>query len=612
MEDRELLRQYAEHHSESAFTELVSRHVNIVYSTALRMVCDPHLAKDVAQTVFISLAQKPQAIRDPDALSSWLYRAARNAALQTIRTERRRLHRETEAVNLAAIEDSSPVAWAAVGPHLDEALDQLKDVDLDVVVLRFFEGKSLRETGEALAMSENAVQKRVTRALDKMRAFFLHRGVTASASLLTTLIAANSVQAAPPGLAASLASASLAGVGHAGTAGSLVGHASSAGSLAGNASLAGSVARTIYMTAKTKLLLTAAVVILAAAIPVALQYQTIGQLNEKLADADTKAKTDTKLLSKNEAEIKRLQGELEDFRVLMAGSGGNGGAPADQSGGAPGSNGSGNPANAQSSLAKGLSDMMSDPAMKDIIASQAKSQAETEFADLMKRFNLSPDEKDQFLKLLTDEKMNEVNLGLKLMDTNLSPDDSAALAQQLKDGQASSDAQIKTFLNNDADFATYQLYAKQAPERMSISALSAGLAQTDEPLTPAQSDALTDLMYQERTNFQFSDSLSGDDSTTTNLAQKFQQLTPEAIDSHLQQEQQLQDQIATKAAAVLSPAQLTVFKQTQASTMKMEKMGLQMAQAMMGPHATTTTTSTDAAGGTTTVSTGVTVQIPAP
>src|SRR5215216_6077969 len=55
MDDRELLRQYVGHRSEAAFTELVRRHLNLVYATALRLMGDSHLAKDVAQSVFIQL-----------------------------------------------------------------------------------------------------------------------------------------------------------------------------------------------------------------------------------------------------------------------------------------------------------------------------------------------------------------------------------------------------------------------------------------------------------------------------------------------------------------------------------------------------------------------------
>ncbi len=212
MEDAELLQEYVERRSEAAFTALVARHIDLVYSTARRMVGDAHLAQDVAQTVFIGLARSPARVRQPAALAGWLYAATRNTAAQAVRTEQRRQQRETEAMNRQLLDDNSPAAWEAVAPLLDEAMRELKPIEADAVVLRFFEGKSLRDTGEALDLSENAAQKRVERALEKIRGHFARRGVTASAALLGATIAANSVQAAPAGLAVGVAGAALAGV----------------------------------------------------------------------------------------------------------------------------------------------------------------------------------------------------------------------------------------------------------------------------------------------------------------------------------------------------------------------------------------------------------------
>jgi RNA polymerase sigma factor (sigma-70 family) len=211
MENAELLREYVERRSEAAFTALVARHINLVYSTARRMVGDAHLAQDVAQTVFIGLARAPAKVRQPAALAGWLYAATRNTAARAVRTEQRRQQRETEAMNRQLLDDHSPAAWEAVAPLLDEAMRELKPIETDAIVLRFFEGKSLRDTGLALDLSENAAQKRVERALEKIRGYFARRGVTASAALLGATIAANSVQAAPAGLAENVAGASLAG-----------------------------------------------------------------------------------------------------------------------------------------------------------------------------------------------------------------------------------------------------------------------------------------------------------------------------------------------------------------------------------------------------------------
>src|SRR5438093_2162221 len=96
--DQQLLRDYTERRSEAAFAELVRRHVDLVYSAALRMVRDPHLAQDVAQGAFVALAQNALQLTDRPVLSGWLHRTAQNLAANTIRSDVRRRAREQEAV----------------------------------------------------------------------------------------------------------------------------------------------------------------------------------------------------------------------------------------------------------------------------------------------------------------------------------------------------------------------------------------------------------------------------------------------------------------------------------------------------------------------------------
>ncbi len=221
MDDHALLQEYVQRRSEQAFAELVRRHVNLVYSTAARLAGEPHLAEDVAQAVFLQLARKAGTVRNGRALGSWLYRVTRAATVDALRSEQRRRIREREAMSRAEQSTDGGAAWSSVSPLLDEAMRRLKPAEVDAVVLRFFEGKSLREVGDALALSEDGAQKRVGRALEKMRAYFAKRGVKATAAALTAVIATNSVQAAPTGLAEKFTATSLAGAGGSGAAGVL-------------------------------------------------------------------------------------------------------------------------------------------------------------------------------------------------------------------------------------------------------------------------------------------------------------------------------------------------------------------------------------------------------
>jgi len=209
-DDMVLLREYAERNSEEAFAALVSRHVNLVYSVALRQVRDPHLAEEITQAVFIILARKAKSLGDKTILSGWLCRTARYASANALTIQRRRQHREQEAFMQSTLNESENEAWLQIAPLLDTALAQLGETDHNAIVLRFFEGRNFNEVGAALGASEDAAKKRVTRALEKLRKFFTKRGVALSTAVIASAVSANSVQAAPIGLAKTISAVAIA------------------------------------------------------------------------------------------------------------------------------------------------------------------------------------------------------------------------------------------------------------------------------------------------------------------------------------------------------------------------------------------------------------------
>jgi RNA polymerase sigma factor (sigma-70 family) len=208
--DLDLLQRYARDRDEDGFSELVRRHLNLVYSAALRQVRSPQLAEEVVQSAFTDLATNAgrliRGASSTDSLAPWLYQITRRSAIDVVRREGRRQLREQIAAEMNAI-NASTADWAHLEPLLDDAMATLDAADRAALLLRYFENKSPREVGRHLGLSDDTAQKRVGRAVERLREFFARRGVTIGASGLALVISANAVQAAPAGLAATISTA---------------------------------------------------------------------------------------------------------------------------------------------------------------------------------------------------------------------------------------------------------------------------------------------------------------------------------------------------------------------------------------------------------------------
>lgn len=205
MNDQELLNEYASTGSEAAFTTLVGRHTGWVQASAQRqMRGDPGAAQDVTQAVFILLAKKAGRLRNRSDLITWLFGAVRYCAMSGRRSEQRRKVHERKAAAMSAelIDNTTDaLSLSELLPNLDELIARLGVTDRQAILLRYFEKKSLAEVGASMGISEEAAKKRVARAVDRLRNFFMRDGVVLSVDGLASamLMHANPTVTATPG-----------------------------------------------------------------------------------------------------------------------------------------------------------------------------------------------------------------------------------------------------------------------------------------------------------------------------------------------------------------------------------------------------------------------------
>lgn len=206
MHDGRLLREYAEHGSQAAFARLVERYLRLVYSACLRETGEAGLAEDAAQAVFLLLARKAPSLTARASLAGWLFAASRlvsrNARRQGQRQQRQEQKAAEEMSRAERDAEADDAAWAEIAPALNDALAALNGREREAVLLRFFQGLSLAETGGALGVSADAAQMRVARALEKLRRHLAKAGVGASGVPLAALLPAHAAHSLPAGGAA--------------------------------------------------------------------------------------------------------------------------------------------------------------------------------------------------------------------------------------------------------------------------------------------------------------------------------------------------------------------------------------------------------------------------
>jgi RNA polymerase sigma factor (sigma-70 family) len=563
MSDAALLEQFVRHESEAAFAEIANRHIALVHSVALRHTSNPAQAQDITQAVFIILARKAAGLGRKTVLAGWLYHTARLTAANWQRSETRRIRREQEAFMQSTFNESAPdnALWRELSPMLDEAMGRLGKTDRDALVLRYFQNRNLAEVGVALGIEERTAQKRISRALEKLRKICNKRGVALSAAAIAGAVSANAVTAAPVALAEAVAAGALSGT-----------------TITTAAVIAAT--KTIAMTTLQKTIITIAIAALAgvgihearqahdarAALQKLQQQQArlAGQIQQLQNDRDDSTNRLANLLaensrlasSSNQNELLKLRGQVGVLRAQ---------------------------ASQQAKLERepSIADITnSSRQMQEILKSSVAASYDKVYGKLFADLKLSPDQVSSLKQLLSDKLTAGLAEKGTLMIRKMSPEQIQQLNDQINTEKAGVDERIKQTLGADG-FAAFQEYEKTYNERSQIlgpMGFSDQLTGSME-LTSDQTEQLVQAMSDERQQYKFTVDYSDPGKYSGDMATLY---SDENINQYQKELEQLQQLYLARAQTILTPDQQTVFQKYLANRLVMQKMGLNMAAKIVG------------------------------
>ena len=535
-EDEQLLGQYTRERSEAAFGELVHRHIDLVFSAALRVVGgDSHLAQDVTQIVFTDLARKAWGLPAGVVLPGWLHRHTCFTAAKAVRTERRRQAREKTAMEMNTLDDHTGPDWDSLAPHLDEGLNELSAADRDAIVLRFLRQQDFRSVGAALGVSEDTAQKRVSRALEKLRGVLSRRGIGLSAAAIGSLMAAEAVKAAPIGLAVSVTTTSLAAATTAGTGLSLA------------------LMKVMAMT-KLQITLAGAVLVAAVATPLVLQQQSLNRMRDETAQLrqeNESLQSQSAQLAALIAENQRLSNQVAQVAVAAT----------------PRPEQTGellrlrnqvtrlrSEAQSNTNTSGSMAEMLKSPEMKEMMKATFATMADKTYGKFFTTAHLSPEQTSALKELLVSRQLAGLDAGVSVMSGENDPAKRQEQLDQVKSAQAAVDEQIKQLLGPET-YSQFQDYDKTQSERMTISAFKDQLP-PGAGISPTQEEQLVDAMKQERESFKFTMDLSNTANLKGGPAASF---TPEKLQQYQQDLERLNQRYVARAKDILSPEQLDAY-----------------------------------------------------
>jgi RNA polymerase sigma factor (sigma-70 family) len=481
IDDSGLLRRYAAYRQDEDFAELVRRHLGLVYRAALRRVNgDTHLAEDIAQQVFATLAGSATSVQRHPVLAGWLYVATRHAAANAMRSEQRRRIREQQVpvVNDPPASSGPEPDWDRLRPELDRVMDELPECDRHAVLLRFFANRPFAEIGSALHVSENAARMRVERALERLRTLLARRGVVSTSSALAVLLESQAAAAAPAGLAATVASAALAGKSAAASAGAM-----------------------FFLTqmSATKIAVTVAGILVCGAVGTAIHEGSVArQTRTELAATDRQAAELRRLLAAQTSKLTAAESRIRDSesqraalqkRVdeLTARS-----AP-------PKSVVSSAPPRAKTFGASQFELAAANPDYRRLFLEFQRTGNKLTYGRLYRKLGLSPQQIADFEGALIEQMDGFIDAAAAVQSQGISVSDPSVTQLPTPASVRDADATVRRALGA-AGYDEYMAYNRAGMGRFAADSLAKDLFYTNAPLTADQADRLTQVIVANTTS----------------------------------------------------------------------------------------------------------------
>jgi RNA polymerase sigma factor (sigma-70 family) len=553
-ETQQLLNQYVKDGSEEAFGELVKRYIDLVYSSAVRLVNrDTHLAEDVTQTVFLDLARQARGLSPNVMLGGWLHRHTCFVASKTLRAQRRRQLREQQAVEMNSINQQSEAEYASVAPLLDDAINELGAEDRTAILARFFEQRDFGAVGEALGSSEEAARKRVNRAVEKLHVLLKRRGVTLPVAALGTILATEAVTAAPAGLALGVAASAVAG-----------------------ATVSGATTLTVLKIMGMTKLKTgiAAAIVAALAVPLVVQHraqmrlhqenedlrrkvQSMEQVtveNQRLAELLAEATTlvPTRSVQTQSSEVLRLRGEVGRLRMEQADAG-------------------------KSKGPSPVSALLDSPEIQKRIRAQQRAEMEAVYEEFVDSSNLSSNQVEQFHDILADNVMTNVARISAVLREGKSREE---VDQMFKEQESALNNSLQALLGPEV-FAQYQDYTRSLWSRLTSEACKSMMA-GEEDVQEQQAKRLRQVMQEEAQGAMASAGLDPDFQLVPFL--NFRNIvSEEETEKNLALLDSVYQRVGARAAEFLSPEELKKFDEFRQYRIKENRMILTVNRKMMAP-----------------------------